>query len=104
MNNDFPNYVNFYSTFDSPTKQELKKLLEQNGWISRKESWEDFELTNEWSELSLLAEETNPLLTGTIKNPKTNYKILISLFYKAEAKFTAELYDENKILIFNDKT
>ena len=104
MNNDFPDFVNFYSSFDSPTKDGLKRLLEQNGWTSRKESWEDFELTNDWSEFNLLADERQPLLTGTIQKPETNYKILVDIFRKADAKFSAELYDKNKTLIFNDKT
>ena len=87
MNDDFPNYVNFYSSFDSPTKQELKRLLEQNGWASRKESRQDFELTNEWSEFNLLADETKPLLTGTIKDPENNYKALIDLFRNSKLNF-----------------
>lgn len=102
MNNDFPNYVNFYSSFSSPTKSELKELLEQNGWTSRKESWEDFELTNEWSEFNLHADESKPLLTGTIRNPEPNYKTLVDLFRKANAKFSSELYDKDNTLIYND--
>ena len=89
--------------FDSPTKHELKLLFEQNGWTSRKESWEDFELTNEWSELVLFAEEAKPLLEGTINNPEINYKTMIDLLCKAGAKFSAELYDENKVLLYSDK-
>lgn len=103
MKNEFPKYVNFYSSFESPTKLELKEFLENNGWKSRKESWEDFELTNDWCELNLIADETKPLLKGTIKNPNTNYKNLINLLKKSGAKFSAELYDEENVLIYNDK-
>lgn len=90
--------------FDSPTKHELKDLLERNGWTSRKESAEDFELKNEWSEFNLLAGETQPLLKGTIKDSETNYKILVGLFRKAQARFIAELYDKDNVLIYGDKT
>jgi hypothetical protein len=104
MHNDFPDFTNFYSSFDSPTKHGLKGLLEQHGWTSRKESWEDFELINEWSEFNLHANETKPILTGTIKVPEINYKILLELFRNANAKFIAELYDKDHVLIYNDKT
>lgn len=103
MKNELPDYVNFYSSFESPTKQKLKELLEQNGWKSRKESWNDFELTNDWCELNLIADETKPLLKGTIKDPKTNYKNLIEFLRQSGAKFSAELYDEKNVLIYNDK-
>jgi hypothetical protein len=58
----------FHSFFTNVTKTQLKVLLETNGWIIRKESWNDFECTNEWSELHLVAEECNPLLNGLIAN------------------------------------
>ena len=104
VNTDFPNYINFYSVFDLPSKNALKQLLEENGWACRKESWKDFELKNEWSELSLIGEEVNPILTGTIKQSEINYKNLIAFFYGINAKFSAELYNEKKDLIYIDKT
>ncbi|MDI9312067.1 MAG: hypothetical protein QM535_17770 [Limnohabitans sp.] len=102
MKTDFPNYVNFYATFISPTKTELKELFEKNGWKIRKESWEDFEFTNEWSELNLIRDENNPILKGTILNPEINYKTLFELLCNLGAKFQSELYDENSLLLRQD--
>ncbi|MBL7934528.1 MAG: hypothetical protein JNM51_01815 [Bacteroidia bacterium] len=103
MNNDIPEYHNFYSFFNSPTKTELRIFLEQNGWTIRKESWNDFECTNDWSELYLHADEINPLLNGAIANSKINYQKLVDLFCGINAKFQAELYDKDKILLKSDK-
>src|ERR1700741_5424761 len=103
MNNEIPEYNNFYSYFNSPTKTELRLFLEQNGWVIRKESWSDFECTNDWSELYLHADETNPLLNGAIANSETNYQKLVDLFYSIGAKFQAELYDKDKIMLKSDK-
>jgi hypothetical protein len=104
MKTDFPNYVNFYSSFINPTKTELKEFLERNGWKIRLESWNDFEVTNSWAELNLLGEETSALLKGTIINPKINYKKMIALFESIDAKFQAELYNEDESILFQDKT
>ncbi len=103
MNNDIPQYNNFYSFFNSPTKAELKIFLEQNGWVTRKESWNDFECANDWSELYLHGDDINPLLNGTIANSETNYQKLIDLFCSINAKFQTELYDKDKTLLKSDK-
>nr|WP_294937204.1 hypothetical protein [uncultured Flavobacterium sp.] len=102
MQNNLPNLVNFYASINFPTKNEVKKLLEQNGWKTRKESWEDFECTNEWSELNLLADENNPILKGILLNPEINYKKMVQLLYYFGAKFQAELYDEDNVLLYQD--
>jgi len=104
MKTEFPDYVNFYSTFNSPTKTELKELLEKNGWKIRMESWTDFECSNDWGEMNLVGDEFNSLLKGTIMNPKVNYKKLIALFESIDAKFQAELYNENQTILYQDKT
>lgn len=101
MQKEFPDYVNFYSSFDNKSPKELKELLERNGWKSRKESWEDFELYNQWSELNLLKDNNNSLLKGSIKTNE-NYETLLDIFRKESVKFLAELYDENGELITSE--
>ena len=78
-------------------------LLETNGWTIRKESWADFECTNEWSNLHLVADESAPLLNGAIADPETNYPKLVEMFYNIQAKFQAELYDKEKVMLRCDK-
>jgi hypothetical protein len=102
MQNNFPDFVNFYSTFYSPTKNEIKNLLTENGWKIRKESWGDFECSNEWSEFNLLGDENNPILKGTILNSETNYKILVQFLNTINARFQSELYDEDNFLLHQD--
>ena len=72
MENEFPNHVNFYATFKSPTKKLLKELLERKRWKIRKENWNDFECTTEWAAMNLLGDENNVLLHGIIVNPRDN--------------------------------
>lgn len=103
MNNNFPEYDNFDSFFTNVTKTKLRVLLETNGWTIRKESWDDFECRNEWSELHLVSEENNPLLNGAIADPETNYQKLIEMFHNIQAKFQAELYDKEQVMLRCDK-
>ena len=103
METEFPDYVNFYSTFSSPTKTLLKELLERNGWKIRKESWNDFECTNDWAEMNLLGDENNVLFKGIIANPEDNYKIIITLFESINARFQSELYNKDGSVLFQDK-
>lgn len=104
MKTKFPNYVNFYSTFSSPTKTELKQLLETNGWKIRKESWKDFECRNDWAEMNLFGDENNALFKGMIMNPEENYKKILTLFGSFEAKFQAELYNEDGSVLYEDRS
>ena len=68
------------------------------------ESWTDFECSNDWAEMNLVGDEINSLLKGTIMNPKVNYKKLIAFFESIDAKFQAELYNENQTILYQDKT
>lgn len=103
MYSNFPECNNFYSFFTNVTKTELRDLLESNGWKIRKESWDDYECINEWSELHLINEENNPLLNGVIANPETNYQILIDMFHLIQANFQTEFYDNEQVMLRCDK-
>lgn len=105
MDNIFPSFVNFYSTIESISILELKKILEENGWLCRKESWTDFELNNNWSQFSLVKSTDNKLLlNGFIANPSINYFILIELLQKCNITFIAELYNESDEIIYNNQS
>ena len=80
----------------------IKSLLENHGWKIRKESWYDFDCSNEFAQMTLFENETYTFLTGIIKNPEINYKKIISLFESIDIKFQAELYDENNNILFED--
>ena len=99
MNNIFPDFVNFYSIIESPSKIEIKNRFYNDSWKIRKESFYDFEIANEWAELNLIGENSNLILTGMISNPDVNYKVLINFMTEIDAKFTAELYDKNNLLL-----
>jgi len=105
MDNNFPSYVNFYSSIKSISILDLKKLLEEKGWLSRKESWTDFELNNNWSQFSLIkSTDDELLLNGFIKNPSINYFVLIELLKKSNVEFIAELYDEAGEIKYNNQS
>lgn len=103
MKYEIPNQPNFYSSFVSPTKTEIKKLLEQNGWKIRKQSLDDFECSNDWAELNLVAYRTYTLLNGSIANPNKNFNILLDIFKAINCKFQMELYDENQNIVLENK-
>ena len=65
-----PGGNNFYASFSNVDKEHLKKVFELEGWISRKVTWTDFELTNNWSELILEGEDNCPLLNGLLNYSK----------------------------------
>lgn len=105
MDNNFPSYVNFYSSIKSISILDLKKLLEEKGWLSRKESWTDFELNNNWSQFSLIkSTDDELLLNGFIKNPSINYFVLIELLKKSNVEFIAELYNEAGEIKYNNQS
>lgn len=97
MTHEIPNFSNFYSVVFTKTIEEIKDVLENNGWKIRNSSWTEFECHNEWSELHLSNHENEVLLNGSIAN--ASLENIISLFKTIDAKFQAELYDENKNII-----
>lgn len=99
MSNFFPDYDNFYSFFTNVTKTKIRVILESTEWTIRKESWNDFEFVNEWSELHLASEESSPILSGVITDPETNFQKLIDVFKNFQVNFQAELYDKEQVIV-----
>ena len=99
-----PAYNNFYALFTGVTKTEVKNAFIRNNWGCSKESWFDFELTNDWAELVLHGDESEPLLSGAVVHNETNIEFLDRLFKSLTTKFVYEFYDSEGILLFERKS
>jgi hypothetical protein len=98
-----PDYNNFYASFQRVTKAEVKNILIRNNWGCAKESWFDFNLTNDWSELILHGDETEPLISGAVYYSHTIIEILDRIFNLLPGSFVYEFYDAENLLLFERK-
>ena len=94
-----PEKNNVYSTFRDVSKMRIKEVFENNGWLVRKSNWCDFELANNWSELTLEGDEKEPLLNGAVVNNKTYLEILDKTLNALNGYFVYEFYDDEKNLL-----
>jgi hypothetical protein len=94
---------NFYASFCNVSKRQVKEAMENNGWSSRKISWTDFELINEWSELVLEDDESTPLLNGFVVFNQAVIVILDTVFNSLNGSYTYEFYSGNKDLIYEKR-
>ncbi len=90
---------NFYAAFNYINKEYIKRAFEKEGWVSRKSSWTDFELSNSWSELTLEGEDKSPLLNGAVDFCEENVEVLNRIFISLNSEYQYEFYDEDKNLI-----
>ena len=97
------NENNFYASFISISKTKIKEAFVSNGWVQRMANWTDFELNNDWSELTLEGDENEPLLNGKVTFHQSNIDILNKIFNELEAQYFYEFYDEHKKLILEKK-
>jgi hypothetical protein len=95
---------NFYSTFRDVSKMRVKEVFENNGWLVRKSNWGDFELANNWSELTLEGDDEEPLLNGTVVYNKTYLEILDKTLNALNGHFDYEFYDDEKNLLLEKRT
>jgi hypothetical protein len=90
---------NFYASFNNISKTKSKSTFELFGWSSRKASWTDFELTNDWAELI-----NEPLLHGSVAFNPDNIKVLDEIFSTLSGQYVYEFYDNQKKLILEKKS
>ena len=86
---------NFYASFSNVQKSDIRNAFEKEGWISRKCTWADFELSNEWSTLVLEGDSANPLLNGIVQFTEQNLKNLDRILESLMSKYQYEFYDQN---------
>ncbi len=90
---------NFYSFFQTATKQNLLKILLDNGWICKHTDNERIEIINEWSELTIYEWDKLVQLNGVLINTPDSFNRLVKIFKDLNINFQAEVYDENGNLI-----
>jgi hypothetical protein len=95
---------NFYACFKGISKEEIKAVFESKGWASRKAGWDEFELTNNWSEFVVESHYQETLLSGAAIFNDISVAILDEIFLQMKIEFKYEFYDRNKNLLFENKT
>ena|SRR5690242_9011942 len=95
---------NFYASFNNLSKAKIKSTFELYGWSSRKASWTDFELANDWSELILDGTDNEPLLHGSVVFNPDNIKLLDEIFSTLNGQYVYEFYDNDKTQILEKKS
>lgn len=94
-----PESSNFFSSVHHGlTKAEVVALFQRAGWKVRKCSWTDYEVTCEWAELVIEAD--NPVLVhGLVANPQENVPRIAGLFDASGASYSAEWYNDSGTLV-----
>jgi hypothetical protein len=94
-----PESTNFYASFRNITKTKVIKAFLENGWAIRKATWTDFEMRNKWSELTLEADENEPLLSGLVAFHTENLLILNKVLDSLGGYYIYEFYNQEKQLV-----
>lgn len=103
VDREMPDENNFYASFNNISKLKIIDLFKQNDWIIRKSSQTDFEIINNWTELTLEGNDNNPLLNGKIAFHNDNIILLDKLFNLLGVQYIYEFYDSEKKLIYENK-
>lgn len=98
-----PESNNCYAHLNNTTAASIKKIFEDNGWVSRKCGWTSFELKNDWSAFELDEDKNGALLNGSVDFNPTNVATLDKLFARMANSFAYEFYDEEDNLVFEKK-
>jgi len=99
-----PDGNNFYAAFKAASKDQIREAFISYGWQCRKESWEDFELTNDWSELVLHGNVNEPLIAGAVIFNPANVEKLEAILTNIDGQYQFEFYDEQKSLLLERKS
>lgn len=89
---------NLYGTFEGK-KENLASAFVAKGWLSRKCTWEDYEVENKWSELIIEGTEPGCLLNGFVINTIENIKQIINILDNTVSTWTLEIYDNHGVLL-----
>lgn len=90
---------NFYSFFESFSRNRLHIILLRHGWITVHEDNERIELSNEWSDLTICVWDNVVQLNGRLCKGLLSYNSLTTIFGSEGARFQSEIYDENGSLL-----
>ena len=90
---------NFYSYFETLTKNGLHTILMQHGWTTEYEGKDRIEIVNQWSELTIEEWDNVVQMNGLLKNGITSYNTLTKIFEDLGTRFQSELYADNKNLL-----
>ena len=93
---NLPEASNFYLSFSGVKQIEVRDFFTKNGWSWRKTGWEDYELSNGWSELILHGKEEFPLLSGAVVYNEGNVKVIDQLISSLNAAYVYEFYDDDQ--------
>jgi len=94
-----PEGNNFSASFSNIDPFIVVKMFERNGWAIRKAGWEEWELTNTWSELHVEPSSLGLLLNGSVAFHPDNIAILDRLLDTLGEDFQYEFYDARKNLL-----
>lgn len=90
-----PPKSNFYSIIYGKTKEKLSAVFENNGWVIRRSSMNNFSFENSWTALDLDQDDDSLLLHRIVAYHSDNVKIINQIFSNLNTSYRFEFYDEN---------
>ena len=100
---ELPLFNNFYSFFKGISNQKFAEILITNGWNGQRSAWLEWELRNDWSDLTLQGDENEILLNGSVINEPCYIDTLNSIFESLNCEYGYEFYDEMKNLLLEKR-
>ncbi|RSZ24205.1 hypothetical protein EJO66_32025 [Variovorax beijingensis] len=99
---ELPDGSNFFATLETELlKEQVAALFAAKGWRSRKCSWVDFEVRNDWAELVI--DGTFPiLLHGPVANIDQNAEFILQTLRDAGVRYKAESYGDDPAVILRE--
>ena len=89
---------NVYGSFRGK-KIVIVKAFVKRGWSSRKCSWTDFEIENEWSELIVEGYEPDCLINGFVLDVENNISKISDVLKSTVSNWKLEIYDTQSQLV-----
>jgi hypothetical protein len=105
MNNEIPDFNNFYSYIKGTPIESVVKIFLNSGWSAKSSAWGEWKLHNEWSDFILTeAASGELLLNGAVVFDKPNIDKLEKIFAVIGGEYNYEFYDINQTLLIEFKS
>jgi len=98
-----PAATNFHAWFEEIERVKVQRVLEKQGWTSRKESSICTELRNTWAELWLEESSSELLLHGRVAYHPNNIMILDNVFDSLGVFYQYEFYGDHGVLLLEKR-
>src|SRR5215203_3649447 len=105
MNNNTPDFNNFYSYINGVSIDTVASIFANSGWAAKCSAWGEWKLCNEWSDFILAKTASDELLlNGAVVFDKTNIDKIEKAFAIMKGEYACEFYDINKNLVLEFKS